>query len=316
MSNNKQKIKVLIPEQAKEREPLISKKAAKSPKAKTRVNAPKPKKIRKIKKKKEKKRKGERKPFRNFIIFVLIFAAACAIVALLFNFVIMPGLTRQGQERILLNVQGLSWEEARHLLELEKFTPVKGKSIPRDDIEPFKVVSQMPRPGTRVKLGRRVYLDISIPLENVEFPDLVGKTLRTAEILMDDNNLEVDSVSYGFSDMPREVIFWQSIEPGALVRPGSGVHVKISLGLSNWEVPTVVNMSFEDAYKAINNAGLRIGTVSYRDRNDLLPNTVIYQSVPGTTVLTIPQPIDLVVSRYNEELENEIENESESETVE
>jgi len=38
--------------------------------------------------------------------------------------------------------------------------------------------------------------------------------------------------------------------------------------------------------------------------------------VPGTTVLTIPQPIDLVVSRYNEELENEIENESESETVE
>jgi beta-lactam-binding protein with PASTA domain len=124
---------------------------------------------------------------------------------------------------------------------------------------------------------------------------------------MQDNDLNVDSVSYGFSDMPREVIFWQSIEPGDFVRPGSGVHVKISLGLSNWEVPSVVNMSFEDAYKTINDAGLRLGTVSYRDRNDLLPNTVIYQSVPGTTILSNPQPIDLVVSRYNEELEVEEE---------
>ena len=265
--------------------------------------------VKRVKKvKKRKKRSGEKKRLvRNFLIFVLIFSVASVIAALLINFIVMPGFTRKGQERILLDVQGLTWEEARHLLELEKFTPVKGKSIPRDDIEPFRVIAQMPRPGTRVKLGRRVYLDISIPLENVTFPDLVGKTLRSAKILMEDKNLNIDSVSYGFSDMPREVIFWQSVEEGKSVRPGSGVHVKISLGLSNWEVPTVVNMSFEDAYKAINDAGLRIGTVSYRDRNDLLPNTVIYQSVPGTTVLTVPQPIDLIVSRYNEELESETE---------
>jgi len=252
-------------------------------------------------------KKIKKKPIRSLLIFAGIFSLACIIVAILFNFLVMPKLTRHGQERILLDVQGLSWEEACHLLELEKFTPVRGKSIARDDIEPFTVVAQMPLPGARVKLGRRVYLDVSIPLENVTFPNLTGKTLRSAEILMQDNDLSVDSVSYGFSDMPREVIFWQSIEPGDFVRPGSGVHVKISLGLSNWEVPTVVNMSFEDAYKTINDAGLRLGTVSYRDRNDLLPNTVIYQSVPGTTILSNPQPIDLVVSRYNEELEVEEE---------
>jgi beta-lactam-binding protein with PASTA domain len=291
MSNNNNKIKVLIEETP------------------DTPDTPAPKEPKKLKKYKKKHRPGKekKKPFLTFLIFVAIFAAATAIVALLFNFVVMPGFTRHGQERILLDVEGLSWEEARHLLELENFTPVKGKSIMRDDIEPFKVVAQQPRPGTRVKLGRRVYLDISIPLENVAFPDLVGKTLRSVEILLADNNLKVDSVSSGFSNMPKDVIFWQSIEPGTLVRPGSGVHVKKSLGLNNWEVPNVVNMSFEDAYKAINNAGLRIGTVSYRDRNDLLPNTVIYQSVPGTTILTVPQPIDIIVSRYNEELESETE---------
>lgn len=215
----------------------------------------------------------------------------------------MPKYTRQGQERILLNVESLSWEEARHLLELEKFSPVRGKSIPNDEIKPFTVIAQMPRPGSRVKLNRRVYLDISVPLENVQFPELRGKTLRTVEILLQEKSLKVDSVSYGFSDMPHEVIYWQSIEPGKSVRPGSGVHVKISLGLNNWEVPDLINLSMSDAHKAINEAGLRIGTVSYRDRNDLLPNTVIYQSVPGTTVLSIPQPIDLVVSRYNADLE-------------
>ena len=251
------------------------------------------------------KRKKRPKPFRSLLIFILTFAILCGIAAVLVNFVLMPKLTRHGQERILLNVEGLTWEEARHLLELEKFTPVRGKSIPKDDMEPFRVVAQQPRPGTRVKLSRRVYLDISVPLENVSFPELRGKTLRSVEILLQENNLIVDSVSYGFSDMPREVIYWQSVVPGKAVRPGTGVHVKISLGLDNWEVPNLINMSMSDAHKAINDAGLRIGTVSYRDRNDLLPNTVIYQSVPGTTVLSIPQPIDLVVSRYNSELEND-----------
>lgn len=238
--------------------------------------------------------------FRNFLLFILIFCLLSGGIALLLHFVGMPAFTRQGQERILLNVEGLSWEEARHLLLLENFTPMRGKSIPRDDMEPFRVISQMPRPGSRVKMGRRVYLDISIPLENVVFPDLKGKTLRTAQILMEEKNLNIDSVSYGFSDLPREVIFWQSIPAGESVRPGSHVHIKISLGLSSWTVPNITNMSLQEAHKLINDAGLRIGTVTYRDRNDLLPNTVIYQSMPGATVLSVPQAIDLVVSRYNE----------------
>jgi eukaryotic-like serine/threonine-protein kinase len=245
-----------------------------------------------------------KRPFRfkvrNLVIFFVVFIMVSGLVALAAHFLVMPAFTRQSEERILLDVEGLSWEEARHLLLLEKFTPVRGKSIPRDDVEPFRVISQMPRPGTRVKMGRRVYLDVSIPLENVVFPDLKGKTLRAAQILMQEKNLTIDSVSYGFSDMPREVIYWQSISAGESVRPGTQVHIKISLGLSSWTVPKVTNMSLQEAHKAINDAGLRIGTVTYRDRNDLLPNTVIYQSVPGATVLSTPQPVDLVVSRYNE----------------
>ncbi len=254
------------------------------------------------------KKRTWKKRFRNFVVFVAVFAFFSVIAVLLINFVVMPEFTRQDQERILLDVEGLSWEEARELLILEKFTPVRGKSIPRSDIEPFKVVAQMPRPGTRVKLGRRVYLDISVPLENVVFPDLRGKTLRSARILIEEKNLIIDSVSYGFSDMPREVIYWQSVPPEESVRPGTKVHLKISLGLSNWTVPNVTNMSLQDAHKAINDAGLRIGTVTYQDRNDLLPNTVIYQSVPGTTDLSVPRPIDLVVSRYSEEDEESGEN--------
>ncbi len=253
----------------------------------------------------ETKHPRKKKTFKERIHELLIFASVLfvmfAVLAVLFNYIILPRFVRQDQERILLDVKGLSWEEAKYLLLLEKFTPVRGKSIPRNDIEPFRVISQMPRPGTRVKLGRRVYLDVSIPLENVIIPDLTGKTLRGAEILLEDKNLDIDSVSYGFSNMSHEVIYWQSIPAGELIRPGSKVHVKISLGLSHWIVPTVINISLQDALQTINNAGLRIGTVSYRDRNDLLPNTVIYQSVPGTSVLTVPQPIDLVVSRYNEE---------------
>jgi hypothetical protein len=84
------------------------------------------------------KRKRE-KPIRSLLIFAGVFLLSCIIAAVLLNWVIMPKFTRQGQERILLNVEGLSWEEARYLLELENFTPMRGKSIPKDDMEPFKL---------------------------------------------------------------------------------------------------------------------------------------------------------------------------------
>lgn len=241
----------------------------------------------------------------DLVVFCLIFGIIIATLVVFMNFAGMPAFTRHGNERILLDVTGLKWEEAKHLIMLEKFTPVRAKSIARDDVEPFTVLKQMPRPGSRVKLGRRVYLDISVPLQNVEFPDLKGKTMRSAQILLDEINIKVDSVSYGFSDLPREVIFWQSIEPDELIRPGSSVHIKISLGLSNWTVPETSGMSLQEARKKISDAGLRIGTVNYQERNDLLPNTVIYQSIPGNTVMTVPQPVDLIVSQLSEESNTE-----------
>ncbi len=242
---------------------------------------------------------------KNLFIFALIFLSLSLLIALVMHFFAMPAITRQGEERILLDVEGLKWEEARHLLQLEKFLPVRGKSIPRDDMEPFRVISQMPRPGSLVKMGRRVYLDVSVSPENVVFPELKGKTLRTAQILMQEKKLSIDSVSYGFSDLPREVIFWQSVPAGESIRPGTPVHIKISLGLSSWTVPNVTNKSLQEAHKLINDAGLRIGTVTYSERNDLLPNTVIYQSVPGATQLSVPQAIDLMVSRFNENTSEE-----------
>lgn len=110
-------------------------------------------------------------------------------------------------------------------------------------------------------------------------------------------SLEVGEVS----EQPSEefdagIVISQTPEPGAEVARGTPVALVVSSGPAGVTVPSVLDMSLEQAEETLASAGLEVGTVSAQQRSDIDPGIVISQTPqPGSEVAPGTE-VDLVVS--------------------
>jgi len=169
--------------------------------------------------------------------FLCVFFIISTISVLIINFIVMPAIENRGEERILLDVTNLSWEEAASLLKREGFIPMRGKMRPAYGKEPFTVLSQRPDAGSQVKMKRRVYLDLSTTGAKISFSNLIGHTLRSSRIILENQRMIIDTVYYRYSSKPRNVVFWQSVPADKKVFPGTKVKLKVSLGFLYGQYP-------------------------------------------------------------------------------
>jgi len=77
-----------------------------------------------------------------------------------------------------------------------------------------------------------------------------------------------------------------------------GIQITLSKGLPPdfYQVPNVIGLSLKNATELIEKARLKVGKISYHQDEDLVPYTVLDQSLTEGTVLDRSIPIDLVVS--------------------
>lgn len=234
---------------------------------------------------------------RNWLHFFSVFAFVALVFVSLLNFIAMPIITHQGRERTLINVVGTSWDEAISLLRREGFEPVRGETK-EDTTAPYTIIAQSPGAGHKVKQGRRVYLTISIPHEKQPFPNLIGKTLRGAQIEIDKYQMVLDTVLWEYSNRPKDVIIAQIPEPNEKVAFGTPVRLTVSLGITkNYVVPEVVFLLENEAIKEIKKSGLDVGIITYEPTDSIAPYTVLEQGLPAGQKIYSRQKIDLVISR-------------------
>ena len=115
--------------------------------------------------------------------------------------------------------------------------------------EPGTIVDQYPKPNTRVKEGRTIRLKISQPEKMVSIPDLIGRSLRSSELALNQIGLEIDTVYEEYnSDVPSGNVTWQYPKGGDFLGKGTGLHLTISLGVPpNFQVPNLFGLSKKKA---------------------------------------------------------------------
>jgi serine/threonine-protein kinase len=224
------------------------------------------------------------------------------IIFLLFNYVVMPMYTRHGQAIEVPDVTNLMYEEARDRLERLGLEIVEEtKKFDSSNQYPIGVImGQNPRAGSKVKTGRRIYVIVSKGEPMIEMPQLTHRSERNAIFTIKNIGLELRNVNYGHSEIyPEGVVVDQSIPPGAEVKLGTPIDISVSLGRfpDQFIVPNLIGRSLTDARKVILQAGLIIGDISYQEDADLLPETVIHQSLPADEVVGQGTAIDLIVSK-------------------
>ncbi|NOY76961.1 MAG: PASTA domain-containing protein [Calditrichaeota bacterium] len=218
--------------------------------------------------------------------------------------VIMPLYVKHGKDVVLPQVVGLPFAKADSLLKTQGFKAILDKEVYSSKYPKGTVTFQNPFPESIVKKGRRVYLTVSKGERRVAVPKLVGGSERDAELKLRRLGLKVGKKNYEFSTyFPKGVVVSQSVAPNDTLQVGQSVDFTVSLGdiPEHFIVPNLVGKSLKEATYILLHSGLKVGVVSKEVNNELLPDTVIRQSVPAGTEVEMGQAIDLVVSEFDSE---------------
>ena len=226
------------------------------------------------------------------------------LLALLFDFIVMPLYTFHGAERELPDVTEMELDEAVHLLRAKGFTVTREPDKFDPHIPTGTVIFQNPRPFTVVKKGRRVSLTISAGIRLVEVPSLIGLSERDAVTMLQKSGLICGEIFYRIDNFyPRGVVCDQDTIAEAQIPENSIVNFTLSIGSrpDHFVVPDVCMKGLDEAKKLIGRSGLHVGEVTFQVDTNLIPETVIKQSVPAGDELSQGDKIDLIVSKLEDQ---------------
>ena len=212
---------------------------------------------------------------------------------------IMPMYVRHGEGSYMVNIKGKAVDYAIDILSSEGHKGLVSDTLFSSSFKLGTVIDQYPSPNMRVKEGRTVRLTIAHPERMVLVPDLIGRSERSAELDVSQVGLEIDTVYKEYnSDVPFGNVTWQYPKGGDLLSRGMGIHLTISLGVppNFFQAPNVFGLSKKKAINELEKAGFSLGKIYYRQNEDLIPYTVLDQSVKPGTVLEKSTVIDLTIS--------------------
>jgi len=214
--------------------------------------------------------------------YIIIFAVIGLLVALLFNNIILPLYVNWNDEIRVPGLTHTDLNQASRILKERKLVAVVKDTIYRRDIPSGSIMDQYPEAGQMVKANRKIQLTISLPPSKLEMPDLVAITERQATIALDRLGLILAEVLTDSSDMfEKTVVMDQSIAAGLPVAPGDSITLTVSLGRRNVKktMPNLLNKGLDEAKRILRKEGFTVGEIKYTSSEELLPNTVVAQSV-------------------------------------
>ncbi|MBP3223151.1 MAG: Stk1 family PASTA domain-containing Ser/Thr kinase [Actinomycetaceae bacterium] len=124
------------------------------------------------------------------------------------------------------------------------------------------VISTSPEAGQAYAKGTTVNLVISKGVENIEMPDIVGKTQDEAVTTLDNVGLKVEIIEDYSDDIEKGNAISQEPQAATLIARGSSVKIHISKGREELTVPNIVGKTREEAEQIIKERGFNVEIAS------------------------------------------------------
>ena len=199
----------------------------------------------------------------------------------------MPNLVGQLYEEVVGN------EEYSGVFE---FTTREGND---PDKQPGEILKQSPNAGIMVKKGRQVELTVNGKVEQTEVPNVVNYSQADAIALLKELNLKYKSEDVADDEVEVGKIVATDPQAGTMVDAGSIVTLKVSKGPAKKKVKVPENLKGQLVYNAtaaIEDAGLKVGSVTYDDSSKEGKDIVISVSPNPGSEVSEGATVDLIVS--------------------
>jgi len=238
----------------------------------------------------------------KYFIAITFFSLSGIIIL---DYIILPNYVGYNNEHYLPDVRDEYREKATYQLRALGFNTQQIVIPFSESNVPGTVIKMFPRAFTKVKEGRTIDLTIAGRDQDIEIPDISTLSLRNAKLAIIKLGLGIDTIIYEYDNSISDgYITFQLPRSGQTVKSSANMTLGVSRGAppDYYIIPDVVNYSLKRARKAIENEGLRVGVVTYEFQPDLVPNTIIEQSMTAGMRVSFPASINLLVSTDKEEM--------------
>jgi beta-lactam-binding protein with PASTA domain len=197
----------------------------------------------------------------------IILASITGLVMLYGGFLLLDVYTQHGQEVEVPDFKGI------YINDLEKF--VEGYSLKYEVVdsvysnksEKGTVMEQDPKPGSKVKNERVIYLTVNALLtKKVKMPNLIDLSLKQASSLLETYGLKVGTLSYieGLPPVMEQIYQGKKISEGEMIDEGSKIDLVLGKGNDDEliSIPDLSGYTLTEARNILSSLRLLLGVVS------------------------------------------------------
>lgn len=203
------------------------------------------------------------------------------------TFTALDGYTKHGETITVPDLRGLTISQVEIYLNKKQLEYIVIDSAFTVDALPTAVLDQDPKPSSKVKENRKIYLTVNaINPPKVKMPNLIDKSLRQASLELESWGLKVGELSYK-PDLAQNAVLKQLfndslISPGDLLPKGSVIDLVLGDGFGNTsiEVPNLFGLTLEEAKWSLVASSLNLGAVIYDETVEDTSAALIFKQIP------------------------------------
>lgn len=226
------------------------------------------------------------------ILFHALLIALTVVAILIVSSIMMNIITRHGTHRSVPDFTGIHIDDAQRLASEERLEIIINDSLFVPAYEGGIVLDQLPKGGTEVKAGRKVYVTINSFREKmVKVPFVAGRSLRQAKNMLEVAGLGIEKLIYE-NDIATNYVLAEIVDGKEMssqsdveLEMGSGVVLKVGVepDKNSTIVPKAIGQNLLSAKSRLWEQGLNVGKVIFDDDIDLLnqKNARVYRQGLG-----------------------------------
>lgn len=163
-----------------------------------------------------------------------------------------------------------------------------------------QIISQIPPPGIRIKVGQHAHVLVSLGPHQVTVPNLVGSSFRAAKITAIQRGLTLGDMA---------VVRWPGSEPDQVVAQdpppltaevrSPAVNLLVSVGETpeSWLCPSFVGQQLAGVRRSLEKAGFKVGQVTLIPVESAVKGTILMQSPPPGSKIAPSTTFDFQVAQ-------------------
>ncbi len=220
---------------------------------------------------------------------------------------VMNAVIHNRKEVIVPDIEGKTINEALTILSEKNLSLYKVAEKFDTNVPAGSIISQSPPPGLTVREGKAVESVISSGGKVVFVPEIEGKSMRQAELMLRQAELLMGEQIRTFSStVKRDFVVTQEPASGEIIEKNSYINIVVSRGPAEEEkikkMPNLLGIKVSRAEQALKELNLELSKIETTINDELDEGTVIKQAPVQGTIVDVNTLVELTISKQTRSL--------------